>query len=65
MGTKTESIPNYGNFKRHILNIPVSSLMMEAVHASETSIYFYEITQRCIPEGCYLHIGRCEILKSH
>jgi hypothetical protein len=28
--------------------------MMEAAQTSETSIYFNETTQRCIPEGCHL-----------
>jgi hypothetical protein len=30
------------------------TLMMEAVNTSETSIYFYKITQCNIAEGCHL-----------
>jgi hypothetical protein len=30
------------------------ALMMEAVHTSETSVYFNETTRRYIPEGSYL-----------
>jgi hypothetical protein len=29
----------------------LTALMMEVVRASETSVYFYEITLRCTPEG--------------
>jgi len=27
---------------------------------SETSVYFYETTRRCIEEGCHLHTSRLE-----
>jgi hypothetical protein len=27
---------------------------MDAVRTSETSVYFYETTRHCIPEGCHL-----------
>jgi hypothetical protein len=30
---------------------------MEAVHTSETSIYFNETTQHCIPESSHLHFS--------
>jgi hypothetical protein len=33
---------------------PIIALMMEAVHTSETSVYFNETTRRYIPEGCHL-----------
>jgi hypothetical protein len=35
----------------------VIALMMEAVRASETSIYFYDTARRHIPEGCHLQIN--------
>jgi hypothetical protein len=41
------------------------ALMMEAVRTSETSVYFYEITRHCIPEGCHLHTHRHENFKCH
>jgi hypothetical protein len=40
------------------------ALMMEAVIISETSVNFYQTTQRNIPEG-YLHTRRLGNLKSH
>jgi hypothetical protein len=33
----------------------IIALMMKAVHTSETTFYFNEITQPCIPEGCHLY----------
>jgi hypothetical protein len=39
--------------------------MMEAVHTSETSVYFNETTRRYIPEGFRLHTRRRENLKSN
>jgi hypothetical protein len=39
-------------------------LIMAAVHASETSVYFNETTWRYIPEGCQFHSRRRENLKS-
>jgi hypothetical protein len=33
----------------------IIALMMEAASASETSVNFYQTTQRNIPEDCYLH----------
>jgi hypothetical protein len=41
------------------------ALMMEAVIASETSLNFYQTTQRNIPKDSHLHIRHCENLKSH
>jgi hypothetical protein len=41
------------------------ALMMEAVSTYETSVNFYETTQRNIPEGCHLHTHCHENLKSH
>jgi hypothetical protein len=40
-------------------------MMMEAVHTSETSIYFDVTKRRCIQEGCYLHNRHRGNLKSH
>jgi hypothetical protein len=40
-------------------------MMMEAAHISQTSVYFNEITQRYVLEGCHLHIRRRENLKTH
>jgi hypothetical protein len=40
------------------------ALMMEAVSNSETSVYFNEITWRCMPEGCRLQARLSENLKS-
>jgi hypothetical protein len=34
----------------------IITLMMEAVHTSETLVYFNETTQRYIPAGCHIHI---------
>jgi hypothetical protein len=39
--------------------------MTEAVHASEKSISFQQITRCSIPEGCHLHIRRRENTESH
>jgi hypothetical protein len=41
------------------------SLIMEAVRASETSVYSNETTRRYIPEGSNLHTRRRENPKSH
>jgi len=38
---------------------------MEAVHTSETSVYFNETTRRSIPESYNFHIRRRENLKFH
>jgi hypothetical protein len=43
----------------------ITALMMEAESISETSVYLFEITRRCIPEDSHLHNCRCENLKSH
>jgi hypothetical protein len=40
-------------------------LMMKAVRASETLVYFKETTWRYIPERCHLHTRLRENLKSH
>jgi hypothetical protein len=40
------------------------TLIMEAVHISETSVYS-ETTRRYIPDGSYLHTRRRENLISH
>jgi hypothetical protein len=37
----------------------------DAIHISETSVSFYDITWHYIPEGCRLHTRRREISKSH
>jgi hypothetical protein len=39
--------------------------MMEAASTSETSVYFYQVTRRNIPEDSRLHTCRRENLKSH
>jgi hypothetical protein len=41
------------------------ALMMEAVSIFETSVNFYQITRRNIPEDSNLHTRRRENLKSH
>jgi hypothetical protein len=43
----------------------IITLMMDAVHTSETSVYFNETTRRYIAESYHLHIRRRENLKSH
>jgi hypothetical protein len=43
----------------------IITLMMDAAHTSETSVYFNETTRRYIPEGYHLHIRRRENLNSH
>jgi hypothetical protein len=35
---------------------------VEAVHTSETSIYFNEATRRYIPQGCHIHAFSCSVL---
>jgi hypothetical protein len=42
-----------------------STLKMEAICSSETSVDFQRTTQRYIPEDSTLHNHRCENLKSH
>jgi hypothetical protein len=37
--------------------------MLEAQSTSETSVNFYQTTQRNIPEDCHLPTRRCENLK--
>jgi hypothetical protein len=37
-----------------IVGAMIIALMMEPVHTSETSVYFYETTLRNIPEGSHL-----------
>jgi hypothetical protein len=39
-------------------DIALIALMMEAVSTSETSVYFYGIIRRYIPEDCHLQIVR-------
>jgi hypothetical protein len=41
----------------------IIALIMDALYASETSVYFNETIRRYIPE-CYLHSRRRENLKS-
>jgi hypothetical protein len=45
--------------------IIIITLMKDAVHTSETSVYFSETTRRYIPEGYDLHTRRRENLKYH
>jgi hypothetical protein len=42
-----------------------STLKMEAIRSSETSVHFTGSTRRHIPEDGILHSNRCENLKSH
>jgi hypothetical protein len=46
-------------------NNNIVTLVMEAVHISETLVYSNETTRRYIPEGSHLHSRRGENLKSH
>jgi hypothetical protein len=39
----------------------IIALMMEAVHTSETSVYFNETTRRYTPEGCNFELHRTYI----
>jgi hypothetical protein len=39
------------------------SLMMEAVHTSETSVYFNNSAWRYIPQSCHLYTTRSENFK--
>jgi hypothetical protein len=41
------------------------TLMMEAASTSETSVNFYQTTQRSIPEDSHLHAHSRQKLKSH
>jgi hypothetical protein len=43
----------------------VITAMMQAVRASETSVYSNETTRRYVHEGSHLHTRRLENLKSH
>jgi hypothetical protein len=43
----------------------IVAMMMEAVSTSETSVSFYQTTQRNIPEDSDRHTRRLENLKSH
>jgi hypothetical protein len=50
------------------LNIPKEdfiALMMEAVSASETSIFYNDTTRRNIPEGSNVYTRRRDNMKSH
>jgi hypothetical protein len=39
--------------------------LIHVAYNSETSVNFYDITRRSIPDNSRLHIGRHENLKSH
>jgi hypothetical protein len=39
--------------------------VMEAVRTSETLLYFNDIAQRYVPEGCHFHTDRREKMKLH
>jgi hypothetical protein len=41
----------------------ITSLMMEVVSTTETSVNLYQITQRNITEDSPIQAGRCENLK--
>jgi hypothetical protein len=43
--------------------VELDALMTEAVSTFESSVYFYESTQRCIPESCHLLSRRSETMK--
>jgi hypothetical protein len=42
-----------------------STVVTEAVHASEMSVHFYVTARRYIPGSCRLHVGCRENPKSH
>jgi hypothetical protein len=48
-----------------VLAASIITLMMEAASTSETSVNFYQTTQRNNPEDSHLHTRRRENLKSH
>jgi hypothetical protein len=48
-----------------IADIISSTLKMEAICSSETSVVTQQTTRRHIPEGDTLHNHRCENLKSY
>jgi hypothetical protein len=56
--------PSLQMFQRCLLPRIIIALMMEAASTSETSIDFYQILRRNIPEES-LHTRRRENLKSH
>jgi hypothetical protein len=61
--SSADAVFGYGRFVWiHDLFI---ALIMEALHTSETSVYFNETTRRYIPEGSTLHTRSRETLKSH
>jgi hypothetical protein len=43
--------------------VEIAMMMMDAVSISETSVNFYQTTQRNIPEDSHLHTRRRESLK--
>jgi hypothetical protein len=48
-----------------MITASIISAIMEAVRASETSVYFHDTTMLYIPEGCYLQSCHSEKLRSH
>jgi hypothetical protein len=44
-------------------NASLIRAILEAVHTSETSVYFHGTTWRYIPESCYLHCNETSVLK--
>jgi hypothetical protein len=44
-------------------NASIIRAILEAVHTSETSVYFHGTTWRYIPESCYLHCNETSVLK--
>jgi hypothetical protein len=46
-----------------VYTVFITSLMMEAVRSSETSVYFSATTRHCIPEGSHFHARRRENVK--
>jgi hypothetical protein len=58
-----------GTYRLHLQGILAelifSTLKMEAICSSETSVDIQWTTRRYIPEDCTLHNNRCENLKSY
>jgi hypothetical protein len=59
-----DSILSYSDVSEVRIAAIIIALIIDAVRASETSVYFNETTRRYIPECCDLHTCR-ENLESH
>jgi hypothetical protein len=56
----TEYSERSGNCLHHQSDESLNTLVMGAVHTSETSVYFYETIWRYTAEDCHLH-GKYEL----